>query len=414
MDNSTNSDLSLQKKPIPRGYAKQVEREIIDARKIAVAQNPHLKTSNRWDLSDIFYNARKRLDAEGYDVRPLNDEKTKMRKKLYHYVKEYCDTLGIKRHDIGIFAADRAVLYFQGREYSVNFENYQQLADLGTDIICVEKEGTAVKSEPYTRALGVALLQSQGFIAEYGKMLSEAAAKKGAHVIILTDFDSSGVEIGYVIEGIVRLGIDLDTIDRMNRQKDENGKKYETLNPLKLLESYNGGSHWNSLNNLVNGYYISDHEKTYAKYLRTLYKFSNGHEAPYIDFLHSYRIELNTVMDEVGAERFWRWVQDALIKKFPTRDYNRAIDVPDTILTPRMESFNEELESVVRHILMPTVSETKNKLSNTKGLINTEYRLREIESKLLDVLSAHPLIPQIDLGLKALQKQIADCYQEEE
>ena len=50
------------------------------------------------------------------------------------------------------------------------------------------------------------------------------AAKKGAHVIILTDFDSSGVEIGYVIEGIVRLGIDLDTIDRMNRQKDENGK----------------------------------------------------------------------------------------------------------------------------------------------------------------------------------------------
>ena len=112
MDNSTNSDLSLQKKPIPRGYAKRVEREIIDARKIAVAQNPHLKTSNRWDLSDIFYNARKRLDAEGYDVRPLNDEKTKMRKKLYHYVKEYCDTLGIKRHDIGIFARRQSCLIF--------------------------------------------------------------------------------------------------------------------------------------------------------------------------------------------------------------------------------------------------------------------------------------------------------------
>ena len=66
--------------PIPRGYAKQVVREIIDARFDAVKQNPELVEVDRWGVSNVYYDTRKRLDAEGYDVSPLNDESTKIRK----------------------------------------------------------------------------------------------------------------------------------------------------------------------------------------------------------------------------------------------------------------------------------------------------------------------------------------------
>ena len=48
----------------------------------------------------------------------------KNEKNYYSYIKEYCeDTLEIKRHQIGIFAADRAVMAYQGETYSVSFEN---------------------------------------------------------------------------------------------------------------------------------------------------------------------------------------------------------------------------------------------------------------------------------------------------
>ena len=172
------------------------------------------------------------------------------RKELTRHIKEYCDKLGIKRHDIGIFAADRAVMAFRGQSYSVSFENYKRLAQLGTDIICVEKEGIVDKLVPFTKDFGIALLQSQGILSEFGEMLAHEAAKieNGARVAILTDFDSSGIDLAFTIKDVTRLGINLDTIDEINAQRGK--KKDEKLDPLNLLENYNHNNHWISLNYL--------------------------------------------------------------------------------------------------------------------------------------------------------------------
>ena len=143
--------MAKNKKPLPRGLAFDVLESVIDGRIEAVKNNPDLVITNRWDQSDCFYNTRKKLDAMGYDVSIFGDRDK--RKELTRHIKDYCDKLGIKRHDIGIFAADRAVMAFRGRLYSVSYENLEQLAQLGTDIICVEKEGIVDKLVPFTAML---------------------------------------------------------------------------------------------------------------------------------------------------------------------------------------------------------------------------------------------------------------------
>ena len=64
-----------QKKLIPKGLAVQTMYELIESRIKAVKNNPDLKVTNRWDLSDCFYNTRKKLDAMGYDTRKYGDRK---------------------------------------------------------------------------------------------------------------------------------------------------------------------------------------------------------------------------------------------------------------------------------------------------------------------------------------------------
>ena len=202
---------------LPDGLARSVMRYLIDRRWLAVYANPKLLTDkkHRMDQSDIFYPMRTMLYRKGYDVSSLAEGEK--RQKLYSYIKEYCeDTLGIKRHQIGIFAADRAVMAYRGDTYSISFENCKQLAKQGVDIICIEKEGIVEKLTPFTEGVGIALVQSQGFVSEYGVMLAEEGKKTGANVMVLTDFDTDGIKIAFELEGVIRVGIDFESIDQIN------------------------------------------------------------------------------------------------------------------------------------------------------------------------------------------------------
>ena len=329
---STTVDDGFGLKRLPIGLPTKTLEKIIDERREAVKNDPELKVTDRWDQSDVFYATRKRLDAMGYDTSKYADKDK--RKDLTKVIKEYCDKLGIKRHDIGIFAADRAVLAFRGQLYSVSFENYEQLANLGTDIICVEKEGIVDKLVPFTTNFGIALLQSQGFISEFGEMLAQKATKNGAHVAILTDFDSSGILLAFDVKNVTRIGIGLDTIDEINQQVDKKNKnkKYKQLDPLKLSERYKENNHWTSLYYLSKGVHKdrgsrkfvriegTDHEIEYRNLLNSKYKFSDGTEQTYIEFIRNRRIELNTVENEIKAQRFWEWLKSKILEVFPNKE----------------------------------------------------------------------------------------------
>src|ERR1041385_5654690 len=119
-----------------------------------VLANPDKLTIDRWNLSNFFYITRKELDEKGYDTSPLNDDKTGWRKRIYAKVRVICEQeLGIKRHEAGIFPADRAVMAYNGQSYSVNYDNIKALGINGVDVIFIEKEGIVEKLTPFTTGL---------------------------------------------------------------------------------------------------------------------------------------------------------------------------------------------------------------------------------------------------------------------
>jgi hypothetical protein len=59
-----------------------------------------------WDLSDVFYATRDDLNEMGYNVDDLSQRET--REDIHSYVKDVCDSIGIYRHQIGIYPDERA------------------------------------------------------------------------------------------------------------------------------------------------------------------------------------------------------------------------------------------------------------------------------------------------------------------
>jgi len=381
-----------QGEPLPDGLAKSTIRHLIDKRWIEAWNNPELlkDRTHRMDHSDIFYTMRTMLYRQGYDVSSLDKGET--RKEHYSYIKDYCEhTLKIKRHQIGIFAADRAVMAFQGKTYSVSYENCRDLARKGVDIICIEKEGIVEKLSPFTEGVGIALVQSQGFISEYGIMLAMEAKHKGANVMILTDFDSDGVKIAFELKGITRIGIDFESINQINEHIEaeldgEDPFEPEELLPLaaedesiykpdtedlepelddvldidELTEGRDSTDTWTSLENLTKGIKrkspfsstkvpikYTDHERHYIDYLNTEH---NDEGETYLNFLEENRIELNTIMTQIGAKRFWNWLYSQIIKTFPTRRYyGRVIHVPPYKITlPVIDELNKILDEQIK------------------------------------------------------------------
>jgi hypothetical protein len=349
------------RKPIPNGLVPKILRKVVTERHDAVLGlegDLGLITRDRWNLSDCFYETRNRLDAMGYDTSPLNDQDK--RKKIHNMVRDICEKdLGVKRHEIGIFASDRAQLAFQGHIYNVNLENIPMLQDLGTHVILVEKEGIVDKLVPFTKNAGIALLQSTGFSSEYAVELANAAnGYGGANLAILTDFDPAGIGIGlFNFPNVLRIGIDLQSLAELGLDLGF----HPSLEESSLNKNGEPTSHWIGLkNNLVNN---KDQEGN------KLTPFYRDYLTKYLPYLKTRRIELNAVMNIVHAEPFWNWLKRKLIENFPTSNYYRAIEVPDVIIPRAMIDLNDLISNQFEMVLSDSVGHIKTELSSTVGLI---------------------------------------------
>lgn len=304
---------------------------------------------------------------------------------------------------------------FLGKLYSVSFENYRALSLMGVDIVLVEKEGTVEKLVPFTTELGIAFVQSEGFISEYGVMLAREAKLRQVNLAILTDFDASGINLAYNIDDVVRIGVDLKTIEEFNEQRDENGELFEQLDPLELAESYNGADHWKWCDTLSKGafrnkknnklYYCEEtqHNRDYIDLLNTKYTFTDGRTMTYLDFLEDRRIELNTIMNEVQPQRFWNWLKDKLLETFPKRDYNRAIDIPDYVLTNTMSNFITKLKESLTSKLENNVNNIQRAYRNTNnGFLDMAESLAYTRQYLKNKLENDEDIRNIDLDLQVI------------
>jgi excinuclease UvrABC nuclease subunit len=138
-------------------------------------------------------------------------------------------------------------------------------------------------------------------------------------------------------------------------------------------------------------------------------------EIRYIDYLKDKRIELNSIMSRIGEikrdkrkgpQLLWKWLKAEIIETFPTRNLNRAIDVPEFVLTESMEDFKEKLEQSITDYLEPMVRKRIRQLGEVKGLINKDEKLWEIRSEFLDEVLKVPKYQRIDLILQDVNKEL--------
>lgn len=313
-----------------------------------VEKDPDLKRSDRWTQSTVFYRLRKKLMDIG--ANPVT------RKYITSEIKKVClQKFGKMREEFGIFAADRAQMYFKGRSYDVGVDDLAVLMQKGTDLLVIEKEGVAEVLAPFAEAYGIALLNTRGFLTDYAKRLSELTK---SNIAILTDFDDSGLLIAKKVPDIPRIGIDFETL------------RHFGLNPEDVEESYD-----------------EDHPR---KHFDALEKLAEEDPAlkELLPYVEDKRIEIDSVIANVGNKRFWKFIIEKLNHLFPHRDYNRAVNTPEFVMPEQIENFIKALKEKGKIAATYEYNKIKEELKNFEGFIDDIYkRTEENDKRIVDVIS---------------------------
>ncbi|MGA7371003.1 MAG: hypothetical protein WBX01_17930 [Nitrososphaeraceae archaeon] len=109
----------------------------------------------KWTQSTVWYLFQPIMEKFGIEVN---------RDTITGYIGELCKAAGVTRESLGIYAGARAELYFNGTWSSISFGKISKLAEKGTDIICIEKQGVPEVLTEWADKYGIALLNSRGHL----------------------------------------------------------------------------------------------------------------------------------------------------------------------------------------------------------------------------------------------------------
>lgn len=342
----------------------------------------------------FWYHMRTIFLKNGID--PQTRGKT-FRKNQTNSVIQVCKELGTTREDLNILASSRAFFYYEGERTPVSLSTIKGLILKGTDIIIIEKEGLCELLFNKVMNSGIALLDTKGFAVEYAKRLSGLSQ---SNISLITDFDDSGMvmyeDVKKYIPNVYRIGIDLKTVEDLTYMY---GKSPE-LTLENVQENYRKSWHWGRLQAIyafktheTNGYKLDDSETP-----ETLKRNLN--------YLRNKRIEIDSIENAIGIDKFWEFIKRKLSERFPIRDYNRAIKVPKYALTETMNSFQNELQRLLIELSEEKVDGIKSELKKTQNIIDTKEKFNEIYSILSHHLSQNPKVMKIDAYLKDIMKKI--------
>lgn len=307
-------------------------------------------------------------------------KKIPTRNYFQRLIREYCEDRGITRQSIGLVSGARASMFFDGEWKSVSFDAIKDLAAQGTDILFVEKADICEILTPFARKFGIALVNTIGFLTEYGQELMKEAKKSMANIAILTDYEDYGYSIvSQVLEHvkIPRIGIDEDTFRYFGLDRNQKNLSVPSKGRIK---------DFNFLDNFENV------DKT---------------------FLRKRRVEIDAVLAVVGNERFWGFIEHKLTQLYPTRNANRAVAIP-AVETLYMEGWQDLLTFMNEYytgLVEDKVKEIQGHLSNIKGIVDVEEKTEEIQDELQELVDADegvklmtPMIKKLLDQLKARKK----------
>lgn len=327
--------------------AKKYLETFLINRKAAVEADPLLKINDRITQSGVWYRIRPIMRENGFE--PPNDRQTgakgswtKTRRYIQGSISDVIEELwpgqNITREDLGIVAASKGVVLYDGEAWPINGDTVDALAEKGVAIIVIEKEGVADVLAPFARKYGIALAHTGGRFTNAVKKLIERAKKGGSVVRILTDYDAVGMDISAAtITPTIRIGIERDIIKWLNK----NG--YPDLTEEDVEEEYEPSG--------------------------TTIKIKD----PY---LLTKRIELDSIQQEVGAESLWEYIMYRL--QLPV--FNTGFNLTKVIEMPRTENLRPQ---VVKDVLAQVDEYLIKVIEHREDLINEQL---EKAMKLVDII----------------------------
>ena len=357
---------------------------LLQERLNAVVKNPNLKFTDRWTMSSVFYRLRPILIAKGMKVN---------REYITGSIRMVCeenltdesgDRRPYNRYDLGIIAADRAQLYFDGEWNNVGIDEIEELSKKGSDVLIIEKEGVAEVLSRFADKLGIALLNVRGFVVEYAEMLSNLSKKNGANVAILTDFDIDGLKIARTLSDIYRIGIDFDTLEYFKLKEEDVQEEYAVDDKKKKS---------------------MDHVKETYDALKAKGPAPGQDSEIFnenLEYASKMRIEIDSIMVKVGNEPFWNFLVAKLFEKFPKRNYNRSIEVPEFVMPDVVNEFVERIQDKMKEWLKSEYEGEKASLEHFNGmLVDVPGKKQEIVQRFKDIVTNDE---RLNMILEPLQK----------
>jgi hypothetical protein len=242
-----------------------------------VEADPNLRITDRLTQRGVAYRLRPEMMADGFE--PRIRWSTTM-DTITNLISERCKILwqdeNIDREYLGIYAKARGMFYYRGRTTPIDFNAIEALASEAAVNIVIEKEGIPAVLAPYADKYRVALISTQGRFVEYVKRFISSVIDEAAVVVTILDDDRVGREMADSTKAI-NIGVNKDTVEWLRK----------------------------------NGFPSLSVEKVQEK------DPSTG----------EYRIEIDSILAEVGAEGLWKWIKYEIEKLTPL-DLRKSIDMP--------------------------------------------------------------------------------------
>jgi hypothetical protein len=131
----------------------------------------------------------------------------------------------------------------------------------------------------------------------------------------------------------------------------------------------------------------------------------NNDLAKKVEYVSSKRIEIDSVMAAVNDNaKFWQFILSKLEKRFPTRNYNRSITVPEYVMPTVLESLNQIVREKAIMISEKERIKIREEFSNTKGFLDVNQHDILITKKLKTIIendtTIKPFLEKIDHLIK--------------
>jgi hypothetical protein len=204
----------------------------------------------------------------------------------------------------------------------------------------------------------------------------KAAERSGAHVAIMTDYDLTGVHIALLCNGIPWIGVDNSTLEYFDLNRDDLAVDATNLRLVNTVEE--------------------------------LTRVDGRFKDVDIDFLENKRVEIDAILSQVGGERLWEFIQRKLTELYPTRNYNRAIELPavETLYRKPVQDHLTFINEYYSKLIAPKVKEITKSLSKVTGMIDIDEKQEEIQDELQKIVDADDGVKSIMIPV--IEKLLAE------